>query len=233
MAGNVATLDAEPAAIGGRLLAFKRLYRWLNLTMIQHGLWPLAVLLLSAPAGPVAVAPLPWYLARLAGPVLATVLALVTLRQRPGLTSMDDQGGACRSSAVAQVRLALVSLTVMLALARLAAGPSLEVSKQLGFGLSEAVAFQLINFGVAGRSFLPVERGERVGVLLFAVSWALRDAALAALAPAASPALAPVGGFVVGLAVAVVSREARRRLGGFWPGVAVQWLLLDLVFGFV
>src|SRR5215216_2239117 len=70
------------------LSAFRRAYRWLNLTLVQHGVWPLLVVVFGAPAVPVALTPLPWYWARLAAPVLATLLALAYLAQRPqGLAS--------------------------------------------------------------------------------------------------------------------------------------------------
>src|SRR5215204_6916480 len=70
------------------LSAFRRAYRWLNLTLVQHGVWPLLVVVFGVPAVPVALTPLPWYWARLAAPVLATLLALAYLAQRPeGLPS--------------------------------------------------------------------------------------------------------------------------------------------------
>src|SRR5215203_5729008 len=65
------------------LSAFRRAYRWLNLTLVQHGVWPLLVVIFSAPSVPIALTPLPWYWARLAAPVLATLLALACLAQRP------------------------------------------------------------------------------------------------------------------------------------------------------
>ena len=66
-----------------RLAGFRRLYRWLNLTLVHQGLWPLLLVLVAAPAVPVVETPLPWYLARLAGPALAALLAAFYLVQKP------------------------------------------------------------------------------------------------------------------------------------------------------
>ena len=79
---------ADSSLTNEGLSAFRRAYRWLNLTLVQHGVWPLLVVVFGAPAVPVALTPLPWYWARLAAPVLATLLALAYLAQRPeGLPS--------------------------------------------------------------------------------------------------------------------------------------------------
>src|SRR5918999_6256863 len=70
-------------ALSERLTTFKRLYRWLNLTLVHQAVWPLLVILAEAPAASVAGTPLPWYLARLAAPAAAALLAVVYLRQPP------------------------------------------------------------------------------------------------------------------------------------------------------
>src|SRR5918994_845029 len=82
-----AMADASLANEG--LSAFRRAYRWLNLTLVQHGTWPLLVVVFGAPAVPVALTPLPWYWVRLAAPVLATLLALAYLAQRPQELTSD------------------------------------------------------------------------------------------------------------------------------------------------
>src|SRR5829696_10062952 len=74
---------ADSSLANESLSAFRRAYRWLNLTLVQHGVWPLLVVIFSAPSVPIALTPLPWYWARLAAPVLATLLALAYLAQRP------------------------------------------------------------------------------------------------------------------------------------------------------
>src|ERR671916_978811 len=79
---------ADSSLANEGLSAFRRAYRWLNLTLVQHGVWPLLVVVFGAPAVPIALTPLPWYLARLGAPLLATLLALAYLAQRPqGLPS--------------------------------------------------------------------------------------------------------------------------------------------------
>ena len=73
-----------PLATGdSRLAAFKRLYRWLNLTLVHQATWPLLAVLFAAPTGSSAETPFPWYAGRLSGPALAAALALGYLAQRP------------------------------------------------------------------------------------------------------------------------------------------------------
>ena len=86
-----------PSLTNEGLSAFRRAYRWLNLTLVQHGVWPLLVVVFGAPAVPVALTPLPWYWARLAAPVLATLLALAYLAQRPE-GAAERHGAAHRRS---------------------------------------------------------------------------------------------------------------------------------------
>ena len=94
----VATVRAEETSpiLGNEALAsFRRAYRWLNLTLVQHGVWPLAVVVWNAPVGSVPETPLPWFWVRLAGPLLAALLALALLAQRPeGWASDGAQRGA-------------------------------------------------------------------------------------------------------------------------------------------
>src|SRR5689334_11264338 len=79
---------AAPSLANEGLATFRRAYRWLNLTLVQQGLWPLLVVVLGAPWAPIGLTPLPWYWARLGGPLLAALLALAYLGQRPeGLVS--------------------------------------------------------------------------------------------------------------------------------------------------
>jgi hypothetical protein len=51
---------ADSSLANEGLSAFRRAYRWLNLTVVQHGVWPLLVVVLGAPAVPIALSPLPW-----------------------------------------------------------------------------------------------------------------------------------------------------------------------------
>lgn len=236
--GAAAHDGAGAGTLGERLVSFKRLYRWLNLTLLQHGLWPLLVLLAAAPTVAVRDTPMPWYLIRLGAPAVAAALALAYLGERPVGTAVRSDVGAAfessrtRSAVVAQARLALFALTIMLALARLAVGPVEPAAKLLLFGAADVAAFQLINFGVVARSYPTAAQGDAAAVLLFGVSWGLRDAMLAAMAAHGSLALGAVSGFVVGLAVGLLSRWLRERLGGFWPAAAAQMLLIYLIAGF-
>src|SRR5215203_6646248 len=146
--------DASLANEG--LSAFRRAYRWLNLTLVQHGVWPLVVVVLGAPAVSIALTPLPWFWVRLAAPVLATLLALAYLAQRPqGLPSDRAQRTAEATSERdrrlrEQATILIVGVTSAVAVLRVVAGPFIPLLKLEAFGVADTAAFQAINFGVVG-----------------------------------------------------------------------------------
>jgi hypothetical protein len=226
-----------------RLTAFKRVYRWLNLTLVQQATWPLLLLLTSAPAGEPEQTPMPWYLARLGAPALAALLALLYLRERP----VDDaspaaaaqnqptspQASATRTTLAVQARFLLLGLPVMVAAVRLLVGPAVPAAKLIAFGVADVAAYHLIHFGVVARSYPDRAQGMGVATLLFALSWGIHDALLTALGPSASsPPLALFGGFILGLAIALLSRALRRWPGGALPAAATHLLIVYLIFGF-
>ena len=43
---------ADSSLANEGLSAFRRAYRWLNLTLVQHGVWPLLVVVLALPPCP-------------------------------------------------------------------------------------------------------------------------------------------------------------------------------------
>lgn len=79
--------QTSPFGILGRALGtgplggLKRYVRWFNLTMLQQALWPLLIAVASAPQVDLEDTPPGWYLLRLAGPILAIIVALLYLRQ--------------------------------------------------------------------------------------------------------------------------------------------------------
>src|SRR3954452_13365065 len=178
-----AMADASLANEG--LSIFRRAYRWLNLTLVQHGVWPLAVVVLGAPAVPVALTPLPWFWMRLAAPLLATLLALAYLAQRPqGLTSdMAVRTAEATSERDRRLReqatILIVGVTTAVAILRLLQGPFIPVLKLEVFGLADTAAYQAINFGVAGRALF-AGAGQALPIALFGLSWGLHDLFLAA-----------------------------------------------------
>ena len=226
--------------VSERLSLFKRTYRWLNLTLVHHGVWPLSVILLTGPIAGVADLDWRWWAIRVAGPAIAAGLAVLILLQRP-LQPISDAVPAPaepprpeRSPWQTQAMFALFGLPAMLTLLRLAQGPVEPVAKVLGFGLADALAFQLIHFGVVERSFGERARGPEAAMFLFAASWALRDVLLAALGTeVVDYPLTIAGGFGLGLALAAMSRGLRRWPGGFAPAVAAQFLVVTLIFGFL
>jgi len=220
------------------LTRLKRLYRWLNLTLVHQAVWPLVVLLLGAPALAPAETPLRWFVVRLAAPAVAAGLALLFLVQSPvAATPVERQAGPeplRPSMARRQVWVASLGLPLMVGAARLLAGPVEPAAKLLLFGAADVLAFQLIHFGVVARSF-PPDEGQVAAVGLFGASWALRGALLAALDanPGNGIALGALAGLALGLLVGALSRALRAWPGGFWPAAATHWLLIYAVLGFV
>ncbi|GIW05051.1 MAG: hypothetical protein KatS3mg059_1671 [Thermomicrobiales bacterium] len=224
-----------------RLAAFRRLYRWLNLTFIHQGIWPLLLATGLAPAARVEETPLPWFAARLGAPLVASLLAWLYLRQPPPgdrQTPPDSHPARSeqrryQSGVTAQARLLLIGAPLMVAVARLFEGPAIPVAKLLAFGLVDVAAYHLIHFGVVVRSYLDFRQGLNVATALFAVSWGLRDVAIVALGPSeVSLVLAFVSGCALGLFVALLARALRRWPGGALPAAAMHWLLVYLVVPF-
>lgn len=221
------------------LSAFRRAYRWLNLTLVQQGIWPLLVVVFGAPAVPLALTETPWYWARIGAPLLAALLALAYLAQRPeGLPSdptvRDAAAGTERDRRLReQAVILLVGLVSAVALLRLLQGPPLPVAKLLAFGVADVAAYQAINFGVVGRAAEP-GWGQGAPVALFGLSWGMHDLFLAASTPASADlTLVFAGGAVLGLAVGGACWLLRRWPGGYLAASAFQLLLVYLVLGFL
>lgn len=230
---------AAPSLSNEGLSAFRRAYRWLNLTLVQHGVWPLLVVVFGAPAVPVALTPVPWYWARLAAPVLATLLALAYLAQRPqGLASdvalrTADATSERDRRLREQFTILVIGVMTAVAILRLLQGPFLPVLKLEAFGLADTAAYQAINFGVAGRAVSP-GAGQALPIALFGLSWGLRDLFLAAASPLAeSLVLSFAGGGAIGLVFGTVSFGLRRWPGGYLSATALQFLIVYLVLSFL
>jgi hypothetical protein len=228
--------SAAAAAPGEGLTAFRRAYRWLNLTLIHQGIWPLVVVVFGAPAVPVELTDAPWYWARLGGPLLAALLALAYLAQRPEGRRRDASAAAesgARRGPRQQAIVLILGVTAAVALLRLLTGPPLPVAKLLVFGAADVAAYQTINFGVVGRAAGP-DAGPAWPVALFGLSWGLHDLFLAAASPL-GPNLALVfgGGAVAGVAVGSVSWLVRRWPGGDLTAAAMHFLLVYLVLAFL
>jgi hypothetical protein len=230
---------ADSSLANEGLSAFRRAYRWLNLTLVQHGVWPLLVVVFGAPALPIALTPLPWYWARLAAPVLATLLALAYLGQRPeGLPSdMAQRTAEARSEQDRRLReqatILIIGVAVAVAILRLLQGPFVPVLKLEAFGLADTAAYQAINFGVAGRA-VSAGASQLLPIALFGLSWGLRDLFLAASSPVAeSLVLSFAGGGALGLAFGALSFGLRRWPGGYLAATALQFLIVYLVLGFL
>jgi hypothetical protein len=215
--------------------------RWLSLTLVQHGTWPLLVILAGAPLlGPAGLS-WPWTGARSAGPVLAAAAAAIFVWGRgsaaPDFGARAGNGAGPPRGAVVrgQIGAALIVLAAVVAVARLMVGPAEPVGRLLLVGGADVAAFQLIHFGVVARSFAAgqEDRAQGAAVLLFGVSWGLRDLALTALAGGGGLAVAFGAGLGLGIAVGLLSRLLRWWPGGALTAAAGHWLVVYLVGGFI
>ncbi|MEZ4500820.1 MAG: hypothetical protein R2839_12290 [Thermomicrobiales bacterium] len=77
----------SPFGVLGRVLGvgplggLKRFLRWFNLTVLHQALWPLMIVVVSAPQSDLAETPSDWLLVRLVGPMLAVAGSLLYLRR--------------------------------------------------------------------------------------------------------------------------------------------------------
>jgi hypothetical protein len=228
----------EPSLQGDGLSLFRRSYRWLNLTLVHQGIWPLLLVMAGAPATTVGLTPLPWFWARLAAPLLAALLAAAYLAHQGNLAGSDRhlRNTSARSDRDRMLREQIVILCVGVAAAvsimRLLVGPQEAVLKLIAFGIADVAAYQVINFGLGGR--ILASEDPWVPVLLFGMSWGLHDLFLAASSPAAQNLpLVFAGGATIGLAFGALSWALRQWPGGYLAAASVQYLIVYLVLGFL
>lgn len=223
---------------GGSLQFLRKIYRWFNLTVIQHAVWPVLVALFAAPHVSVADTPWDWYVGRIAGPALAFVLALGYIRRAVergiGPTALPFVRVPEASGRIAQqARYLLAGLPLMVLGARLLAGPVDDVLKIGLLGLATVAAYHAINFWIVPLAFPRGARGLDIGTGLFGVSWGLGDVLkVGSSSEGGNLVLAFLAGLTVGLAVAFACRGLRRWPGGMLPAPATQWLIVTLILGF-
>ncbi len=223
---------------GGSLGFLRKIYRWFNLSVIQHAVWPMLVALFAAPQVSVADTPWDWYLGRIGGPLLAVVLALGYIRRatQRGIEStalpyvrVPEAPGQIAQ----QARYLLIGLPVMVLIARLFVGPADDVIRVASIGLAVAAAYHVINFWIVPLSFPHGFRGLDIGTMLFGVSWGLGDVLqVGASSEGGSLVLAFLAGTTAGFLTALVSRGLRRWPGGTLPAPMTQWLVITLILGF-
>ena len=228
----------EPSLQGDGLSLFRRSYRWLNLTLVHQGVWPLRLVMAGAPATTVGLTPLPWYWARLGAPLLAAVLALAYLSHQGGRDGSDRQqrNAAARSERDRMLREQVVVLVVGVAVAvsimRLITGPQEAVLKLVAFGVADVAAYQAISFGLGGR--IVPSRDTWIPVVLFGLSWGLHDLFLAATSPTTQNLpFVFAGGATIGLAFGALSWLLRQWPGGYLTAAATQYLIVYMVLGFL
>lgn len=230
-----------------RLGAMRTWLRPLNLIVIQQGLWPLLALIgdgprVTEPAG----LPWDWWGIRVAAPAIAAALAWMYLRRDlrgahgtnvtvlTGRSPFGTENGQSQSPSLRmQAQFALIGLPFMVAVVRLIDGPVGYATKIMAFGAVDALAFQLISFGVAYRLFSDARRSTAAAVGFFALSWEIRDLILAIVGDSlGSIAFTIIGGLLTGALIALASFAIRRWPGGFWPAWGAQWLVISLIIGF-
>src|SRR3954453_11040398 len=97
--GDDQTAKTGMTTVGGQLVLsdklaqFRRLYRWLNLTLIHQAIWPLLLLLTAAPDREPGTIPTPWFWARLAAPAAAAAMALLYLRHQSNVDERFEVPG--------------------------------------------------------------------------------------------------------------------------------------------
>lgn len=223
---------------GGSLQFLRKIYRWFNLSVIQHAVWPVLVALFAAPQVSVADTPWGWYLGRIAGPLLAFVLALGYIRRAVGrgieTTALPTVLVPEAPGRIAQqARYLLIGLPIMVLIARMIAGPVDDVIRIAGLGLCTAAAFHAINFWIVPLGFPNGYRGVDLGTVLFGVSWGLGDVLrVGSSSEGGNLLLAFLAGLTAGLLVAVACRGVRRWPGGTFSAPMAQWLVITLILGF-
>ncbi len=223
---------------GGGLQFLKKIYRWFNLTFVQHAVWPLLVAVFAAPQVAVEDTPWVWYIGRVAGPLLATLLALAYIRRAAArgieTTALPSLRVPNAPGLIAELaRYVLIGVPIMTLGANLLAYPVDEVIKIALLGLFMVTAYHAINFWIVPLGFPNGARGIDIGTALFAVSWGFGDVLrVGASAEGGDLPLAFLAGLIVGLSVALVCRGIRRWPGGTLPAPMVQWLVITLVLGF-
>jgi hypothetical protein len=187
--------------------------------------------------------PWDWWGVRVAAPILASILAFFYLRrnehdaQESMLTGdglAETQSNTTRSPSLRmQLQFALIGLPLMVCIVRLIDGPIAYATKIAAFGAADALAYQLIAFGVAAALFQDRQKAALTAVIAFAVSWCIRDLILAIVGDSGgSIVFTIIGGLITGLLIALACLALRRWPGGFWPVWGAQWLVISLIIGF-
>lgn len=213
-----------PRVAGPRDL-LRRVTRWLNLTLLHQAVWPAIVLATGSVMHRPGSSSFGDVLGMIAGPVIAALVAYWQIRHRWA----EFPAEPVRSAVAEQVRFVILGLPVMVLLGRLLSQDADAVVKIAVVGGVNVAAYHLIHFGVV-RTFF---RRPYVITLLFGLSWAIHQIADAlARDTGGSFLFHAVGGFSVGVIVAIVAQLLHRWPGGQLTAPAAHWLVIYLIFGF-
>ncbi len=178
--------------------------------------------------------PWDWWGVRVAAPVLAALLAWMYLRRAPGEEASTKASPTSGTPSLrVQAQFALIGLPIMVCIVRLIDGPIGYATKIAAFGAADALAYQLIAFGVAAALFHDRQKALLAAVIAFAVSWSIRDLILAIVGDSGGSIVFTIaGGLLTGTLIALACLALRRWPGGFWPVWGAQWLVISLIIGF-
>jgi hypothetical protein len=213
-----------PRVAGPRDL-LRRVTRWLNLTLLHQAVWPAVVLTAGSVMHRPASSSAGDVLGMIAGPVIAALIAYWQIRLR----LEEFPAEPIRTAVAEQVRFVILGLPVMVLLGRIISQDTDAVVKISVVGAVNVAAYHLIHFGVV-RAFFP---RPTVITLLFGFSWAIHQVADALARDTGGSFLYhAVGGFSVGVIVAIAAQFLHRWPGGRLTAPAAHWLVIYLIFGF-
>ena len=217
--------DQPAPRVHGPRDLLRRVTRWLSLTLVHQAIWPVLVLLAGSTMHRPASSSPEEVLGMMLGPVIAALLAWLLTRADRAIIPAPNRGGVLAG----QARLIALGLPGMLLLARLVGGDADVAWKIALIGAVNVAAYHLIHFGLV-RSTFP---GPYEVTILFGISWAIHQIADSlARDTGGSYLYHAIGGFTVGVSVAVAAQLLHRWPGGRLTAPAVHWLVIYLIFGF-
>ncbi len=218
-------LDQPAPKVAGPRDLIRRFTRWLNLTLLHQATWPVVVLLTGSVMQRPASSSIGDILGMVIGPLAACLLGLHYLGNRKA----EFPAPPVRNLLADQARIIIVGLPIMLFIGRIFTVSADSAVKVMVVGLANVAAYHVIHFGVVPGIF----KARYIIALLFGLSWAIHQIADAlARDTGGSYIFHAIGGFTVGVLVAVASMALHRWPGGRWTAPAAQLLVIYMMFGF-
>jgi hypothetical protein len=209
----------------GWRLSWRRFALWFNPTLIQQALWPVIAIVSGHTLAEEARSD--WF--DWAGEMLCLLLALVLVLRTMHAYRYPFAAPPVGGHLAANARILIVGLSISVCAARLIAGSPVATARFVAAGLLIAVTSQLIHFGIA----LPTFQRTMTVIILFGISWTIRQSAWTLATDSGDPLLfSALGGLTIGLGLGALSALFRRWPGGLYCAIGLQWLLMTLIFGY-